>query len=74
MIDEKSVRLLQFLKYFTWFWDIITMNFIMSLLKSRVYINIYDAVLNVVDKFSKMYHYITYWKVMTAEDLVKIFI
>jgi len=36
------------------------MNFIMSLLKSRVYINIYDAVLNVVDKFSKMYHYITY--------------
>ena len=74
MIHRKSVRQLQLLKYFTQLWDIITMNFITDLSESRVYKDIYDVILNVIDKFLKMCHYISYWKNMTAEDFMKIFI
>ena len=35
------------------------MNFITNLSENRVYEDIYDAVLNVIDKFLKMCHYIS---------------
>ncbi len=50
------------------------MNFITDLLKNRVYKNIYDAVLNVINKFSKIYYYILYQKNMITKDCVKKFV
>ena len=74
IIHRKSAEQLQLLKYFIWLWNIITMNFITDLSERKVYEDIYDVILNVIDKFLKMCHYISCWKNMTAEDLVKIFI
>ena len=50
------------------------MNFITDLPENKVYKDIYDAVLNVIDKFLKMCHYISCWKNMIVKDFVKIFI
>ncbi len=50
------------------------MNFITDLSKNRVYKSIYDTVLNVIDKFLKMCHYILYQKNMITKDLTEVFI
>ncbi len=53
-------------------WDVFSMDFITRLPESVVYGGIYDAILVVVDKLSKMCHYIPYRSDMTAGELAEV--
>jgi hypothetical protein len=55
-------------------WDHLTMDFITDLPESRTFGGTYDSILVVVDRFSKMAHYIPCRKSMTAGDLAEVFI
>ena len=43
-------------------WINITINFVMRLLKCKIYRQIYDAILIVIDQLSKKRHYIPYFE------------
>jgi hypothetical protein len=51
----------------------LSIDFIVNLLPSTCNGRVYDAILVIVDRFTKMSIYITYNKTCTAEDLVDLF-
>jgi len=54
-------------------WQWITMDFITDLPPSKIDENVYDAILVIVDRFSKMAHYIPSRKDVKAQSLARIF-
>ena len=56
-------------------WESIIMNFIINLSDSTSVSDIfYDSIMIVVDRFFKMTHYISTWKIMTAFNLINLFL
>ena len=55
-------------------WEVLTMDFITGLPDSRAYGGTYNSILVIVDKFSKMAHYIPCVDTMTAGELAEVFI
>ena len=71
---QKKIGLLQPLPEPDGPWQWITMDFITDLPPSRLDGNVYDAILVIVDRFSKMVHYIPSRKDVKAESLARTFI
>ena len=58
---------------FTRFWVEIFMNFITKLLANRHENDVYDAILVIIDKYTKMFLYILVKSIWSIEDLIDIF-
>ena len=72
VIREKQPGQLQPLPIPTKAWDVFSMEFITGLPESVTYEGRYDAILVVVDKLSKMCHYIPCRSDMTAGELAEV--
>ncbi len=72
VIFGKQPGKLQPLPISTKVWDVFSMDFITWLPESVAYGGTYDAIFVVVDKLSKMYHYIPSRSVMTAEECTEV--
>ena len=55
-------------------WTDITIDFVTDLPPSRFGDQVYDALMVVVDRFSKMAHYVPVWKDIDAKELARIFL
>ncbi len=72
VISGKQPRKLQPLPILTKAWDVFSIDFITGLPESVAYRGTYDAILVVVDKLSKIYHYIPCRSDMTVRELAEI--
>ena len=71
---HKSYENLQFLLISEFRWADLTMNFVIELSASRNWNEaVYDSILVVVNRFTKMTHYVSITKTISAENLTKIF-
>lgn len=73
IICKRQLKLLQLIFILKELWEVLTLNFITGLSESHAYEGVYDAILMVMCKFSKMSHYISVRKDWTAGQLVKAF-
>jgi transposase InsO family protein len=53
--------------------EVVTMDFITDLPESRVGATVYNACMVVVDKLTKMVHYVPSWKDINAQELAQLF-
>ena len=75
VLKHKSFEKLQTLFIFEFKWSNLTMNFVTSLSISRNWNEIeYDSILMMIDRLTKMIHYILIIKIINVENLTKIFI
>ncbi len=72
VIRGKQLGKLQPLPIPTKAWDVCSMDFITGRPENVVYKSTYDAIIVVVDKFSKMCHYIPCRSDITAEELAEV--
>ena len=73
MIRGKPQGLLETLPTPAGRWELLTMNFITGLSDSQAYEGTFDSIFVVVDRFIKIAYYIFCRKIITAENLAKIF-
>ena len=72
---HKSYDELESLSVSKFKWSNLIMNFVIDLSKSRNWNEvIYDFILIIVDRFTKMIHYVSVFKTVSAENLVEILI
>ena len=66
---------MQTLFIFEFKWSNLTMNFVINLSINRNWNEVeYDSILMMIDRLTKMIHYISIIKIINVEDLIKIFI
>ena len=74
IIHRKQSELLQSILILNELWEVLTLDFITELSESQAYEGVYNAILVMVCKFSKITHYISAHKNWTAEQLTEVYI
>lgn len=74
IICEKQSELLQFIFTLKRLWEVLTLDFITDLSESHAYESVYNAILMMMCKFSKMSHYISVRKDWITDQLTETFV